>query len=150
MKSFFDTANQQELLARLEKLTPDTKPQWGKMDAAQMLAHCACGLKTPTGELTLKPVPFFLRLLGKMIKKSMLGEKPYSKNSPTADEFRMTTPKDFETEKKNFQTAFQKLAAGGKLAVKITDHSFFGPMTADEWGRHMYKHTDHHFRQFGI
>ena len=26
-------------LSRINKLTPDTSPKWGKMNAAQMLAH---------------------------------------------------------------------------------------------------------------
>jgi len=28
-------------------------------------------------------------------------------------------------------------------------HSFFGRMTPDEWAVLMYKHVDHHLRQFG-
>jgi len=27
---------------------------------------------------------------------------------------------------------------------------FFGPMMSSEWGRLMFKHIDHHFRQFGV
>ncbi|MBI5915272.1 MAG: DinB family protein [Bacteroidetes bacterium] len=149
MKSFFEPASQQELLERLEKLTPGTTPQWGKMNAAQMLAHCGAALKTPTGELTLKPMPWFFRLIGPMIKKSILSEKPYSKNSPTAPEFLMRGEMDFEVEKQNFLRNFQKLTAGPQVAT-VVKHPFFGKMTAEEWGRHMYKHTDYHFGQFGI
>jgi uncharacterized damage-inducible protein DinB len=119
------------------------------MNAAQMLAHCGAALRTPTGELPLMPVPFFLRMLGPLIKKSMLGEKPYSKNSPTAAELLMRGEMDFETEKQNFVQSFKNLAVGPQV-VKIEKHSFFGNMTTEEWGRHMYKHTDYHFGQFGI
>ncbi|MEZ4962760.1 MAG: DinB family protein [Saprospiraceae bacterium] len=149
MKSFFDKNHQQELLQRLDKLTPGTQPQWGRMTPAQMLAHCAAAFKTPTGELQLKPYPWPMKMLGRLIKKSILSEKPYKKNSPTAAEFLVRDEKDFSTEKQNFLEAFHKLAAGPQV-VKITDHPFFGKMTADEWGRHMYKHTDHHFTQFGL
>ena len=29
-----------KIISRLEKLTPETKALWGKMNASQMLAHC--------------------------------------------------------------------------------------------------------------
>lgn len=29
-----------DVIARINKLTPDSERQWGKMDVAQMLAHC--------------------------------------------------------------------------------------------------------------
>ena len=149
MKTFFDASIQQELLERLEKLTPGAQPEWGKMNAAQMLAHCAAALKTSTGELTLSPLALPLRMIGPLLKKSVLSEKPYRKNSPTAKEFLMTGKKNFEVEKKNFIKAFQKLAEGPQV-VKVLKHPLFGKMSAEEWGRHMYKHTDYHFNQFGI
>lgn len=149
MTTFFDASAQNELLQRLEKLTADTRPIWGKMTASQMLAHCSAAYQTATGELTLTPPPFFIRLLGRLIKKSMLGTKPYSKNSPTAPELKMRAGKAFEEEKRKFLENFRNLAVGPQ-AVKVSDHPFFGPMTPAEWGRHMYKHTDYHFGQFGI
>ncbi len=149
MKSFFDAASQQELLKRLEKLTIDTKPQWGKMNAAQMLAHCGVAFKTATGEVQLKPMPFIFRVVGPMIKKSVLSEKPYRKNAPTAPEFLIPSDMDFAVGKQNFEEGFRKLAVGPQV-VKTLKHPFFGKMTTEEWGRHLYKHTDYHFGQFGI
>ncbi|MBI1225311.1 MAG: DUF1569 domain-containing protein [Bacteroidetes bacterium] len=149
MKSFFDAEAQKELLERLGKLTPETKPQWGKMNAAQMLEHCGVAFQTATGEIQLKPVPFLLRLIGPMIKKSVLSEKPYKKNSPTAPEFLIPADIDFAVAKMNFEENFRKLAVGPQV-VKTLKHPFFGNMTAEEWGRHMFKHTDYHFGQFGI
>jgi hypothetical protein len=35
----FDSKITQQHIQRLDKLTKETKPQWGKMNAAQMLAH---------------------------------------------------------------------------------------------------------------
>ena len=29
-----------KLIGAIEKLTPETKPKWGKMNAAQMVWHC--------------------------------------------------------------------------------------------------------------
>ncbi|MCF8244634.1 MAG: DUF1569 domain-containing protein [Saprospiraceae bacterium] len=149
MKSFFEPTSQNELLERLDRLTAAATPVWGKMNAAQMLAHCSAAFKTPTGELTLKPLPLPLRLIGPLLKKSILSGKPYKKNSPTAAEFLMRGKMDFEKEREIFIHNFRKLAEGPQV-VKVLKHPLFGKMTAEEWGRHMYKHTDYHFGQFGI
>jgi hypothetical protein len=37
MKTIFDAGCRQQILARFEKLTPDARPAWGQMTAAQML-----------------------------------------------------------------------------------------------------------------
>ena len=149
MNSFFDEAAQDELLTRLESLRADIVPQWGRMNAAQMLAHCGAPYRAATGDIVLKPMPLLMRLIGRMVRKSVLGEKPYKKNAPTAPEFRFTSALDFATEKQRYIECFRKLAAGPQM-VKSLNHPFFGPMTREEWGRHMYKHTDYHFGQFGI
>jgi Protein of unknown function (DUF1569) len=149
MKSFFDRAARDELLSRLESLRPDMSPRWGKMNAAQMLAHCGAPYRAATGDIVLKPMPWLMRVIGRMIKKTVLSEKPYKKNAPTAPEFRFPSNVDFSAEKQRFLESFRKLAVGPQM-VKSLNHPFFGPMTTDEWGIHMYKHTDHHFTQFGI
>jgi hypothetical protein len=40
MKNIFDRSVVNELTARINRLTPTTAPQWGKMTVDQMLAHC--------------------------------------------------------------------------------------------------------------
>ena len=39
MKNIFDRAVRDPSIARLDKLSTDTRPLWGKMNAAHMLAH---------------------------------------------------------------------------------------------------------------
>lgn len=39
LPSTFDFNTTQQHLQKLDKLTNETKPLWGKMNAAQMLAH---------------------------------------------------------------------------------------------------------------
>ena len=47
MKNFFESSDRRELLDRLDKLRPDAARRWGKMDVAQMCAHCAAALRWP-------------------------------------------------------------------------------------------------------
>ena len=40
-------------------------------------------------------------------------------------------------------------AALSPLEEYLEGHPFFGAMTSEEWSVLMYKHLDHHLRQFG-
>jgi hypothetical protein len=147
MKTVFQETTLQELRERFEKLNANVTNEWGKMNAAQMLAHCTATLQMPAGDIAVKKSP--LSLIGWMFKGLIRNEKPFGKNSPTAPEFVMKDSRDFEVEKQRFLDAFQKIAKGPDV-VKCFQHPFFGKMTCDDWGRLMYKHVDHHFRQFGV
>lgn len=41
MKNIFNHLYTEEILNRIDKLNPNSQPQWGRMDVAQMLAHCS-------------------------------------------------------------------------------------------------------------
>ena len=148
MKTIFNEDDKNEILNRIEKLSPQSKPIWGKMDVAQMLAHCALGAKFPTGEV--RPTPSSLRFVGRFFKKKILEKGQFAKNSPTAKEIRIVDARDFEKEKMQFIAAIKKLYEGGEKGVAVDSHAFFGKMTPKEWGRLNYIHADHHLSQFGV
>lgn len=147
MRTLFDKDAKKELLQRYQKLNAQARPQWGKMNAAQMLAHCTAAMQVPVGDLKLKRG--FLSLIGWMFKGSMLADRPFSKNSPTAAEFKVADERTFDVENKRFLEVFHKLSQG-PAAITCHEHAFFGKMSDEDWGRLMYKHVDHHFQQFGI
>jgi len=150
MKSLFNKETLQEIITRLNNLTPQTKPEWGKMNSAQMLAHVGQGYKTSTGELKLKRT-FIGVLFGGMAKKSAIGsEKPFSKGLPTDKSFIISDPVEFEDEKKKLIERIEKFSTGGANGITKDTHPFFGELTPEEWDILMYKHTDHHLRQFGV
>ena len=60
MNSLFDVQTSQEITQRIENLKVDSPRQWGKMDVAQMLAHCAFSMETAIGDKN--PLEFFLQL----------------------------------------------------------------------------------------
>lgn len=134
---------------RINQLQADTKPLWGKMNASQMLDHCSETMKVARGQKELKRM-FISYILGSMIKKSFYNDKPVPKNSPTHKDFIITTTSDFEKAKKELidhLTAFQE---GGMDKCTALPHSFFGNITKEQWGLGMYKHLDHHLKQFGV
>ncbi len=149
MKELFAATDLQEVLQRIDKLKPDTQRLWGKMDASQMLAHCNAAMEVAIGE-KFPPQVFIGKLLGGLVKKSYLGEKPFPKNSPTDKSFIMTGKKDFQKEKENLKQILTRFSEGGAAKCTTHRHSFFGKMTSEEWSILMYKHIDHHLRQFGV
>ena len=43
MKNLFEPATVEEVKQRMAQLRPDSERQWGKMNVAQMVAHCSWG-----------------------------------------------------------------------------------------------------------
>ena len=148
MQNLFEAPARQELVGRLSRLSPGAVRQWGKMTAAQMLAHCAVALEAGTGDK-----PRRQQLIGKLfapfVRKSLLGEKPFSKGSPTDPTFVIKDERDFNREKDRLVGLVEKFCQRGREAAGQQEHSFLGSMSGDEWGRLMYKHIDHHLKQFG-
>ena len=148
MKTLFNTNDTNEIIERLNTLTHSSPRQWGKMDVAQMLAHSTHALWMASGEIN-PPRSFIGKLIGGFIKPIYSNEKPFDKNCPTDPHIKITDQHDFEKEKTALFTAITKFHSGGKEKASTHPHPFFGKLTADEWGTGMYKHLDHHFRQFG-
>lgn len=148
MKTLFDPSDREALLRRLETLRPDSSRQWGRMDPAQMLAHCALALEPATGERPLKQA-FLGKLLTPFIRASVLGEQPFSRNSPTDPSFRVADPQDFDRERARLLDLVDRFVQRGEGEAEKATHAFFGKLSGEEWGRLMHKHLDHHLRQFG-
>lgn len=146
----FDNATTQLTLTRLEKLTPASQPQWGKMNAAQMLAHLNIPYDIAYGRVSFKP-SFFVKLMLKwFVKDSVTSEKPYVKNSRTAPLFLISDEREFEKEKNRLIANIRDTEAKGASYFEGKESASFGKMTASEWSNQFYKHIDHHFTQFGI
>jgi hypothetical protein len=149
MPSIFNTADNQELISRIEKLTPSTVPAWGKMNASQMLSHCQGPIDVAFGDLKLKS-NFILLLVGRMYKKKLLAAPGFKKNSPTAPDFIRNGEYDFEASKAGLIQRINHFSEQGEKAIKAFKHPFFGTMSAEEWDILQWKHLDHHLKQFGV
>jgi len=56
---------------------------------------------------------------------------------------------DFEVERERLCGLIDRFATGGPAACTTHPHAFFGRLTPEQWSMIMYKHLDHHLRQFG-
>ena len=149
MKSLFDAATTTEIKNRIARLGPASQRQWGKMNAAQAMAHCATAMEWAVGDI-VAPRMFLGRILGPLVKSKVLrDETPISRNSPTAKSLVVTNERDLEKERQRLCTLIDRFCQGGPQGCTKHPHTFFGSLSPEEWSRLMYKHLDHHLRQFG-
>lgn len=148
MKTLFNQADRESISQRLATLQPGAKPQWGKMNPAQMVTHCARALETGTGDRPMKQV-FLGKILTPFIRSSILGEKPFSRNSPTDPSFVVSDERDLAIERQKLFDLIDRLVERGPANASKQTHAFFGKLSGEQWGELMYKHIDHHLQQFG-
>ncbi len=151
MKTLFTANENQEIINRINKLTPESKALWGKMTVAQMLAHARMPLLAAYGQEKMSKRGLISLLFGKMAKKQLVTQnKPFSKNLPTDKKFIIINPEKFEKEKQNLISTVMLFTKNGTNKITKEPHGFFGSLTPQEWGTLQYKHLDHHFSQFGV
>lgn len=149
MKSLVTKESNHEIVDRINKLSPDTKPLWGKMNSGQMLAHCTVGLRIANGEIIPRS-NFILKILGKIVKKRILTQDGFKRNSRTSKEFIITDDKNFLEEKEGLLKYLNKMEVKGYGFFTRKPHTIFGQLTPEEWENISYKHIDHHLKQFGV
>ncbi|UOE50024.1 DUF1569 domain-containing protein [Mucilaginibacter sp. SMC90] len=138
-----------DVISRINKLTPQTSPQWGKMSVAQMLAHCCVTYEMVYEDKHPKPGAFMKIILKMLVKNKVVSETPYKRNSPTAPAFLIAGERDFNIEKARLISYIQKTQQLGEAAFAGRQSHSFGPLTLTEWNNMFYKHLDHHLTQFG-
>ena len=150
MKSLFDAATATETKGRIARLEPGSMRQWGKMNASQAMAHCAITMEWAVGD-SFAPRMFLGRIFGPLAKSKVLkDEAPLRRNTPTAKSLVVANERDLEKECQRLCALIDRFSAGGPQRCTKHPHTFFGPLTPEEWARLMYKHLDHHLRQFGV
>ncbi|MGA9584658.1 MAG: DUF1569 domain-containing protein [Terracidiphilus sp.] len=149
MKNLWQPETVLELKERLSHLRPDSPRHWGKMTSAQAMAHCTIGMELALGDRR-PPRMMIGRLIGFVIKSMAFNEgEPMRRNSPTIPGFEVTDQRDLIAEREKLSAILDRFAACGPAGCTTHPHSFFGRLTPDEWSAWMYKHIDHHLRQFG-
>ena len=150
MKTIFDNNTREELIDRIGNINEDTKSHWGKMNVYQMLQHNTYwnGWILGHNNHTYKQA-FIGKIFGKIALKRMIkDEQPFDKNIPTSEQFK---PKaligDWDAEKSKWIFLLKEYENYNNPNFI---HDFFGKMTKEEVGILVYKHTDHHLRQFGV
>lgn len=150
MKSIFDAQTLKELIGRINKLTPETQPLWGKMNVTEMLAHTNVSFELTYDNIHPAPSKFKKFFLKLIVKKFVVSDTPYKRNTRTAPVFLISDERDFEIEKDRLRDYIKKTQELGANYFDGRDYYSFGILSSDEWNNLLYKHVDHHLTQFGV
>ncbi len=137
---------------RIMRLHPESERSWGNMTIAQTLAHCTSGILMAMGVINPTRAAFPSNVIGPLIKPLVFGnDKPMRRNSPSSPELFSadTTQCDFEVERARLITTIDRFFSAGAASCSKHPHPFFGQLKPHQWAILMYKHIDHHLRQFG-
>lgn len=149
MKNLADDAVLNDLVARLQRLTPAHAAAWGTMNGQQMARHLG-----DASEAVLKRRPFASRSrqpspLRKFLLLHVLRQMPRGIKAGADPAGAAVDPADFATDLGRAVALLQELAAAAPGAL-VEAHPVLGPMSRANWMRWAYLHTDHHLRQFGV
>jgi hypothetical protein len=145
MKTIFDKTTREELITRINTLTENNTAQWGKMTVYQVLKHCTLWEEMMQGK-TKYPRAFIGRLFGKMALRTVLeNDSPLRRNTPTLPELRIKENGDASAQRTQWIARIEEYAHFSNSGLV---HPFFGKMTKEQIGYMVYKHIDHHLRQF--
>jgi hypothetical protein len=149
MKSIFDRGTRDEVIARINLLNKDRKAQWGKMSVMQAVRHCSLCEAYYYGGISVKR-SFLGRIFGQTAIKKLLKDEAteLQRNAPTSPQFRVhENIEDLEAEKQKWKGFIERYET---FKEDRFVHWFFGDMTRAQLGQFIYKHSDHHLRQFGV
>ena len=123
MKNLFQPEAVDEVIARIARLQPATERQWGKMNVAQMMAHCSAALDMASGRLN-PPRIFIGRVLGPLFKPIYTNEKPFSQNNPTDPQLIVSDQRDFLREQEQLKLKIRQFHDGGEAQCTRHPHPF--------------------------
>jgi hypothetical protein len=150
LPNIFTKEVSEQLISRIGQLNPERVPLWGKMDVAQMLAHCNVTYELIYEDKHPKPNALVRFILRSFVRKTVCSETPYKHHSQTAPAFLVKGSRDFEKEKNRL---IEHIRTTRDLGAAHFDHKLshsFGALTIEEWNNMFYKHLDHHLQQFGV
>lgn len=150
MKSIFDKDACDDIISRLDDLTPEDQARWGKMNVNQMLKHCQKPIKLAFGEEEVEKPNFIMKLLIKLMKPTLYNDKPWKQSLPTAKSFVIKENLNFEKEKSNLKQLIRRIHESESYFEPSKTHPIFGEMKSWMWGQSAYKHLNHHLKQFGV
>ena len=142
-----------KLISAIKKLTPETKPKWGKMNAAQMVWHCKKFIifyqneKNYPPNLRTKTLGYMHMFFLKHVIKWDYDK--YPKNTPTLKFFDPAKAKDvdLEDEKKEL---IKRLKMVNEYNQEFIVNTMHGKVTRDTFKEVVRGHTSFHLKQFGV
>ena len=149
MSNLFIKDDVDDIGLRINDLAISSQRQWGLMNVDQMLAHCSAALEVANGKV-FPPRRWVGFLFGRLSKHVFTNEKPLPENMSTDKSWKIVDRRDFFKEKEKLENEINEFYTGGEEHVTKHPHPFYGRLSPMEWSIGMWKHLDHHLRQFDV
>jgi hypothetical protein len=141
----------QQLIHRINYLTPESKGHWGRMTVTEMLGHCAAGIKMAFGDVPSKVRVGPVR--SAIVRFIFVDLISFPKNAPTPPELniqkKLKLSGSFQQQKDALIAQLERLNNTPE-DYEFAIHPIFRKLTRKQWGKLAYKHLDHHLKQFGV
>lgn len=139
-----------EIINRSRQLNEDAAPLWGKMNAAEMLHHCAKALQVTLQQPQSGKPSTLKQSIARYLVLLFVPRLPKGARAPHLLDVKRNniTGLSFENELAQFANSMELFY---RFEDKIlTTHPYFGQMSRKQWGVLTWMHIDHHLRQFGV
>ncbi len=143
MRTLLQTDDFEFILKRLNGLNGSETRAWGSMTESQMLLHCRKQIEMALGAIPTKPM--YPRPIQWLTKITFGYYIPWPKNLVTAPEMVVSEQSEFNSELQTLSEVISKFIE----SEKMHPHPIFGNLTKADWGLIIYKHLNHHLKQFG-
>jgi hypothetical protein len=141
-----------DFIFNLKHLAPDATGLWGVMNGQQMVEHFSEAVKNASGKLKLPQVNHGEKL--EKFRRFLMSDKPFNQNTknpllgetpPAAKHSTIQAAiAELQQEIDHFIETFKK------NPQLTTQNPFFGQLTFEENVQLLYKHAQHHLKQFGL
>jgi hypothetical protein len=138
---------------RINNLKSSSTPLWGKMTVNEMVCHISDPFRDLLKiRITKNTTPFFLTPILRMM---VLGRMAHGKNMPTSKPYLQgekgqgTKPKGFDTDIEDLKKLYNQYISQDPNE-KLGCHGALGNINREQANRYIWKHLDHHLRQFGV
>lgn len=146
-RGIFNAMDRQSIDNRLAGLDPAARPQFGRMTPAAMICHMKDALEVATGAAPARIIPS--KLSNPLLRHIVIYYMPWPKGKvQTAPEMLKTRPEDWTGDLARLRATLNaavERGPDGDWAV----HPAFGNISGKDYGVLIYRHFDHHLRQFG-
>jgi hypothetical protein len=146
MKSIWQDETRRELSDRVGAAVWDRRAEWGKFSAPKMVCHLADSLKMAMGDLKVPTKRLPIRY--PPLKQFIIYLAPFPRSAPTAPELLVRAPREWANDIADVQDLLAR-AGSARTTATWPEHPAFGKLSKRAWGVLIYRHMDHHLRQFG-
>src|SRR5471030_1036541 len=147
MKSIWQPEARREITDRVGTLAWDRRAEWGRFTAPKMICHLADSLKMAMGDLKVASKRLPIRY--PPLKQLIIYALPFPKSAPTAPALLVRQPAAFTDDIADVQLQLAR-AASSRSTDAWPEHPAFGKLSKRAWGVLIYRHMDHHLKQFGV